>query len=135
MNPCRMSFGWDRNETSARHSHLHLVGRPAGKTLTLEDEANELLLSVASVWEMQIKIQLGKLKLSLPLKDLVKNQQETNGITVTPVALAHVLALDALPFHHKDSFDRLLIAQSMEEDLTLVTADSQFSAYSVKVLQ
>ena len=101
----------------------------------LEDEANELLLSVASVWEMQIKIQLGKLKLSLPLKDLVKNQQETNNLTVSPVALTHVLALDALPFHHKDPFDRLLIAQSIEEDLTLVTADSQFSAYSVKLLQ
>jgi len=101
----------------------------------LEDEANELLLSVASVWEMQIKIQLGKLKLSLPLKDLIKNQQETNNLTVSPVALTHVLALDALPFHHKDPFDRLLIAQSIEEDLTLVTADSQFSAYSVKLLQ
>jgi len=60
----------------------------------LEDEANELVLSVASVWEMQIKMQLGKLKLSLPLKDLVKNQQETNNLTVSPVALTHVLALD-----------------------------------------
>lgn len=87
------------------------------------------------MWEMQIKIQLGKLKLSLPLKDLVKNQQETNGITISPVALTHVLALDALPFHHKDPFDRLLIAQGIEEDLTLGTADSQFSAYSVKWLQ
>lgn len=101
----------------------------------LEDEANELLLSVASVWEMQIKIQLGKLKLSLPLKELVKTQQQTNDITISPVELTHVLALDALPFHHKDPFDRLLIAQSNEEDLTLVTADSQFSAYSVKLLQ
>lgn len=101
----------------------------------LEDEANELLLSVASVWEMQIKIQLGKLKLSLPLKDLIKNQQETNEITVLPVALTHVLTLDAVPFHHKDPFDRLLIAQSIEEDLTLVSADSQFSTYSVKLLQ
>ena len=101
----------------------------------LEDEANELLLSVASVWEMQIKIQLGKLKLSLPLKELVKNQQETNDIRVSPVALTHVLALDALPFHHKDPFDRLLIAQSIEEDLTLVSADSQFSGYSVKLLR
>ena len=101
----------------------------------LEDEANELLLSVASVWEMQIKIQLGKLKLSLPLKELVKNQQETNNLMVSPVALTHVLALDALPFHHKDPFDRLLIAQSIEEDLTLVTADSQFLAYSVKLQQ
>lgn len=101
----------------------------------LEDEANELLLSVASVWEMQIKIQLGKLKLSMPLKDLVRTQQETNDLSVSPVALTHVLALDALPFHHKDPFDRLLIAQSIEEDLTLVSADSQFSPYSVKLLQ
>ena len=77
MNPYRMSFGWARNATSARHSHLHLVGRPTRKNFhaplsALEDEANELLLSVASVWEMQIKIQLGKLKLSLPLKELLK---------------------------------------------------------------
>ena len=101
----------------------------------LNDEANDLLLSVASVWEMQIKIQLGKLKLRLPLKALVKNQQETNDLTVSPVTLTHVLAVGDLPFHHKDPFDRLLIAQSIQEDLTLVTADSQFSAYSVKLLQ
>ena len=101
----------------------------------LEDEANELLLTAASVWEMQIKIQLGKLKLSLPLKELLKNQQETNDLTVSPVALTHVLTLDALPFHHKDPFDRLLIAQSIVEGLTIVTADSQFSAYSAKLLQ
>ena len=69
----------------------------------LQDEANELFLSVASVWEMQIKIQLGKLKLSLPLKDLVKNQQEANGITVSPVTLTHALALDALPFSSQRS--------------------------------
>jgi PIN domain nuclease of toxin-antitoxin system len=81
------------------------------------------------------RFNLGKLRLSLPLKDLVKTQQETNNLTVSPVALKHVLALDALPFHHKDPFDRLLLAQSIEEDLTLVSADSQFSAYSVKLLQ
>lgn len=101
----------------------------------LEDEANELLLSVASIWEMQIKIQLGKLKLSLPLKELLKNQQETNDLTFLPVTLTHVLALEALPSHHKDPFDRLLIAQSLEEELTIVTADSQFPAYSVKLLR
>ncbi len=101
----------------------------------LEDAANELLVSVASVWEMQIKIQLGKLKLSLPLKELVESQQETNDLKILPVALAHVLALEALPFHHKDPFDRLLIAQCIEEDATLVSADSQFSAYLIKLLQ
>src|SRR5689334_15191982 len=125
MNPYRMSFGWIKNEASARHSHLHLVGRSTRKLSpdalsALEDETNELLLSVVSVWEMQIKTQLGRLRLSLPLKELVKNQQETNELTVLPVTLKHVLALDALPFHHKDLFDRLLIAQSVEEELTIV---------------
>lgn len=120
------------------HIFIWWVDQPeklsAAAISALEDEANELLLSVASVWEMQIKIQLGKLKLSLPLKELVKNQQETNDLRVSPVALSHVLALDALPFHHKDPFDRLLIAQGVAEGLTIVTADSQFSAYSVKLL-
>ena len=83
----------------------------------------------------EIKIQLGKLKLSLPLKELIKNQQETNDVTVSPIDLAHVLALDSLPFHHKDPFNRLLIAQSISEGLTVVTADSQFSAYAVKLLE
>jgi len=101
----------------------------------LQDEANDLLLSVASVWEMQIKMQLGKLKVSLPLKELLKNQQEANDLTVLPIALTHVLTLDGLPFHHKDPFDRLLIAQSISEGFTVVTADSQFSAYAVKLLE
>ena len=138
MNPYPMRFGWARNEASAGHSCFPLVGRPSRKTFALsalQDEANELLLSVASVWEMQIKIQLGKLKLSLPLKDLIRNQQVTNELTVLSVSLRHVLALEGLPFHHKHPFDRLLIAQSLEEDLTLVSADSQVSAYSVKLLQ
>lgn len=100
----------------------------------LNDEANDLILSVASVWEMQIKFQLGKLKLSLPIEELVETQVETNGLRILPVELAHVLALDALPFHHKDPFDRLLIAQSIHEDVTLVSVDPEFPAYSVKLL-
>ncbi len=116
---------WAHNPEKLSHAALS----------ALQDEANDLLLSVASVWEMQIKIHLGQLKLSLPLKDLIKNQQETNDLSVSPVTLTHVLALDALPFHHQDPFDRLLIAQSIEEGLTLVSEDSQFSAYSVKLLR
>src|SRR4051812_22076587 len=108
---------------------------PSVALSALEDEANELLLSVASVWEMQIKSQLGKLKMSLPLKDILKKQQETNDLVISPITLTHVLALDGLSFHHKDLFDRLLIAQSIEEELTIVTADSQFSPYSVKLLK
>ena len=63
----------------------------------LEDDANELFVSVASVWEMQIKVQLGRLKLSLPLKQLVESQQDTNDLRILPVALTHALALDASP--------------------------------------
>ncbi len=101
----------------------------------LEDETNSLLLSVASVWEIQIKIQMGKLKLSLPLSELIASQQAANELQLLAVELAHVLTLDALPVHHKDPFDRLLIAQSIEEDATLVSADTKFSSYPVKLLQ
>lgn len=101
----------------------------------LEDDSNELLLSVASVWEMQIKIRLGNLKASLPIAELVHSQQAANDINIIPVALPHVLALDALPFYYKDPFDRLLIAQSIEEDATIVSVDPQFSSYPVKLLQ
>lgn len=101
----------------------------------LEDDSNDLLLSVASVWEMQIKIRLGKLKVSLPLVELVQSQQAANDLHVLPVALPHVLALEALPFHHKDPFDRLLIAQSIEEAATIVSVDPQFSSYPVQLLR
>jgi PIN domain nuclease of toxin-antitoxin system len=100
----------------------------------LEDGTNDVILSV-SIWEMQLKIQLGKLKLSRPLSELVESQQETNGLQVLPLELPHVLTLDTLPLHHKDPFDRLLIAQSIVEDLTLVTADDKLSAYPAKLLR
>ncbi|MGH9942608.1 MAG: type II toxin-antitoxin system VapC family toxin [Pyrinomonadaceae bacterium] len=100
----------------------------------LENGTNELILSVASVWEMQIKIQLGKLKMSAPLRDLVESQQTANGISLLPIKLAHVLAIDVLPPHHKDPFDRLLIAQSITEGLTLVSADARLSVYPVSLL-
>ena len=89
-----------------------------------QNPENLLLLSVASVWEMQIKLQLGKLKLVLPLSELVKGQQQINKIEILAVKLEHVLALDRLPSHHKDPFDRLLIAQARVEGLTLLTTDT-----------
>jgi len=77
-----------------------------------QDQANTIFISVVSVWKMQIKFQLGKLKLKLPLATLIESQQQTNGIEVLPITLMHVLELDNLPMYHKDPFDRLLIAQS-----------------------
>jgi PIN domain nuclease of toxin-antitoxin system len=99
-----------------------------------QDRQNSLLLSVASVWEMQIKLQLGKLKLTLPLSELIENQQQTNHLEILPVLLAHVLAVQHLPAHHKDPFDRLLIAQANVEDVIIVSNDPIFPKYTNKML-
>ncbi len=97
------------------------------------DPANTLLLSVASVWEMQIKQQVGKLHLSVPLADLIAGQRRSNNLQVLTVELSHVLALDTLPAHHKDPFDRLLIAQATVESVALVSHDAIFGQYPVDV--
>lgn len=98
------------------------------------DPATIILLSVVSVWEIQIKQQLGKLTLTMPLVDVITSQQQTNGIEVIPVTLAHVLALQNLPTLHKDPFDRLLIAQANVEDAILLSADALIAQYPVTVL-
>lgn len=100
----------------------------------LQDPANELMLSVASIWEIQIKAQLGKLRFQRSLSEIVASQQHTNGIEVLPIATAHVYALDALPLHHRDPFDRMLIAQSSIEGLILVSVDPIIRLYHVSIL-
>ncbi len=99
-----------------------------------EDVNNVLILSVVSVWEMQIKLQLGKLKLDIPLRTLVESQQRTNDVQILPVLNEHVFALEILPLHHKDPFDRMLIAQANTEELFVVSKDEIFKAYPVKLL-
>ncbi len=99
-----------------------------------QDNSNTLFLSVVTVWEMQIKSQLRKLKLNLPLADLIENQQRINDIQLLPINLEHVLELDRLPLHHKDPFDRLLIAQTNIEEAILLSKDAAFSAYSVQTV-
>jgi PIN domain nuclease of toxin-antitoxin system len=96
------------------------------------DPANELLFSVASAWEMQIKAQLGKLKLSLPLAKIVATQHQANRVIVLAITLPHVTALDSLPTHHKDPFDRLLASQAIVEGATLLSSDPVFDQYAVE---
>lgn len=98
-----------------------------------KDPANTLLFSVVSVWEIQIKLQLGKLTLKLPLADIIEGQRQTNHIKILPVTLPHVLALQNLPAPHKDPFDRLLVAQANVEGATLVSGDLVFAEYPVAV--
>jgi PIN domain nuclease of toxin-antitoxin system len=108
--------------------------RLSPRAMTLcEDPMNTILLSVASVWEMQIKRQLGKLKLTLSVADIIASQQEAHNIEVLPVNLSHVLALENLPEHHKDPFDRLLISQAVVEGAALVSRDKVFEQYTVAV--
>jgi len=100
----------------------------------LEDENNRLFVSDVSIWEMQIKVQHGKMKLKLPLQDLIESQQRDNEVEILRITTEHILALAGLPLHHKDPFDRLLIVQSIVEDFTIVTVDSAFPAYPAKLL-
>lgn len=99
-----------------------------------QDPANQLVLSVASIWEMQIKFQLGKLTLSAPLSQIVADQQSANGLEILPVVPAHVFELNNLPPHHKDPFDCLLIAQSRAENIALLSVDAILQSYAVTLL-
>ena len=99
-----------------------------------QDPQNTLLLSVVSLWEMQIKLQLGKLKLALPLKEIVQGQRRTNDVEILPVTLDHVLGLENLPPYHKDPFDRLLVAQAIVEEAVLVSADPNIAKYPVQIV-
>jgi PIN domain nuclease of toxin-antitoxin system len=101
----------------------------------LENPVNELYLSVASVWEMQIKAQIGKLELPLPTKEFVIIQRGYNNILSLPVLEKHIWALDGLPLHHKDPFDRLLMAQALTEQYTLITTDPAFSHYELPLFK
>ena len=104
------------------------------KALALcQNPENILLLSIGSIWEMQIKIQLGKLSLNLPLPELIESQQQTNNIEVLPINLTHLFALDSLPNHHKYPFDRLLISQAIVENAVLVSGDSILANYPVRI--
>ena len=100
----------------------------------LHDKSNVLFLSIASIWEMQIKVQIGKMRLQNGLRRLVITQRRQNGLRILPVKPRHVYALQQLPFHHKDPFDRLIIAQAVVENFTLVSADPIVSAYAVNLL-
>ena len=96
----------------------------------IEDEANTRYLSIASAWEVAIKAGLGKLDLRMPLAAFWA-QIPRNGVALLPIAIEHLSAVSALPLHHRDPFDRLLIAQALVERLPIVSADPLFDAYPI----
>ena len=97
----------------------------------IEDEASTCFLSMASVWEMAVKVSIGKLPLEEPLDVFIPDQLQRNGIQLLPIHLAHALRVASLPFVHKDPFDRLIIAQGLVEPMPIVSADVVFDDYGV----
>ncbi len=106
----------------------------------LSERARKLLpqsdtwLSVASLWEILIKAQIGKIVMPRPTGAFLMSQLKLNGVQLLRVTADHVLRIESLPDHHRDPFDRMLIAQSIEERIPLVSADRIFSSYPVEVI-
>lgn len=117
------------------HAFLWFVGGSAQLSSrarqVIADPTTEPLLSVASLWEMAIKISLGKLTIQAPFATFVPEQLRLNGITLLGITIDHTAGVTTLAFHHRDPFDRLLVAQAQSEQLPIVSADSAFDAYGV----
>jgi PIN domain nuclease of toxin-antitoxin system len=99
----------------------------------IEDQANRRFLSIASLWEMSIKVSIGKLKLKMTFIELVKREIYGNEIELVEIQPEHLDELAKLPFYHKDPFDRLIIAQSLVERISVVTKDDAYTNYPVNL--
>lgn len=100
----------------------------------IEDANNEVFLSVGSLWEMAIKVSLGKLSLGQPFETLMPAQLMVNSIELLQITIDHTAKIVTLPFLHRDPFDRLLIAQALVEDIPLIGVDTIFDTYGVRRL-
>ncbi len=107
---------------------------PASVRRVLASAASSLFLSSASIWEMAIKAGIGKLRLPLPLNEYVLTRLEQSRTDVLPIDHHHALRVAGLPPHHRDPFDRMLVAQAQVEDWPIVTTDPQLAAYDVEVI-
>ena len=105
---------------------------PAKARAVLANPENECLISMVSAWELAIKTGLGKLKLALPVKRYIVENVAANGFRMLAIEIVHVGRVETLAMHHGDPFDRLLIAQALEENIAVVTADPIFRNYGVK---
>jgi PIN domain nuclease of toxin-antitoxin system len=115
-------FFWDDSRLSGRAKSL------------IEDADNRKLVSIASCWEIAIKVGLGKLQLGEPSRSFLPREISRNNFELLPISLDHATMVEGLVTHHRDPFDRLLIAQSIIEGLSLVSGDVAFDQYSVSRL-
>jgi PIN domain nuclease of toxin-antitoxin system len=100
--------------------------------IAVADQRNECLFSLASLWEMAIKLSLGKLELPVRIEVFVARHLVGGGFRALGLDVAHIARVAALPFHHRDPFDRLLAAQALEEDLAIVSRDPVFKSYGIR---
>lgn len=98
------------------------------------DLENQRFLSIASLWELAIKVSIGKLKNHGPFETLVQTQITCNDIQLLPISANHLNIVQSLPYHHRDPFDKLIVAQALEEGLTLLSRDGDLANYGVKLL-
>jgi PIN domain nuclease of toxin-antitoxin system len=106
-----------------------LLKQKAQKTIT--DPSNDIYVSIASLWEIAIKLSIGKLDLTQTLDDIIKELSKQNYL-ILPISIEAIKIIRTLPFHHRDPFDRVIIAQALADDLHIITSDKKFDDYSVK---
>ncbi len=99
--------------------------------IIIEEENNIIFVSVVTFWEIAIKKSIRKLEMTLSINELYKKAID-NGFEILPILFEHVQKIETLPYYHKDPFDRIIIAQSIVEDMTVVTSDDVFVKYNVK---
>jgi PIN domain nuclease of toxin-antitoxin system len=100
----------------------------------IEDAANHKLVSIATCWEIAIKVSVGKLSLGEPATTFLPRELATNHFDLLAIELRHATFVESLPMHHRDPFDRLLIAQSLVEAIPIVSGDSILDSYGVRRL-
>jgi PIN domain nuclease of toxin-antitoxin system len=98
----------------------------------IEDARYDVLLSVASIWEIAIKVATGRLSLPLPINTLLPQQIAENEITIFPIEVEHALEVAGLPLYHRDPFDRMLVAQALTEQLPILSADATLDQYGIQ---
>lgn len=96
----------------------------------IEDIDNEVFISIASLWEMAIKISIGKLKVAGVLQQMIDELYLRN-VQILPISPSHILKVEMLPFHHKDPFDRIIAAQCLVENITAISIDEILDEYQV----
>jgi PIN domain nuclease of toxin-antitoxin system len=96
--------------------------------------SSERFLSVVSIWEVLINVRTGKLPLPVPAGGYLTTKMSANGVSVLSIKLEHVLQIEKLQLHHRDPFDRMLIAQSVEEGWPIITSDPVFKQYPIRVI-